>query len=112
MLTLLAAQPWWVWLLVAALVLAARRVFRVRMATLQESRARAAAAAESELLQKNPKQFTKDECVLTASGSLPLQTGLTPARHAEPGAMSLQASRIQRHGSLQAAAACTEGPSD
>jgi len=56
--------------LVAALVLAARRVFRVRMAALQESRARAAAAAESELLQKNPKQFTKDE-LLAYNGTDP-----------------------------------------
>jgi hypothetical protein len=74
------------WLAAAVLVLAAvllgRRALKARMAALAESRARAAGAAESEQLQKNPKQFTKEECVLTPSMLIaPASRPETTARH-------------------------------
>lgn len=62
--------PWWVWILGAGALVLFRRWATKRRVALEEKRARDAAAAESQRLQKNPKEFTKDE-LLQYNGTNP-----------------------------------------
>lgn len=85
---------WWQLLFGAAFLLWLWRFSKRKMADMEIYRAGAAAAAESEQMQKNPRQFTKDECAPPARPPPPDGYTLRRARAGcSPTTVPIRASR-------------------